>query len=762
MADNNNLSYRRINKKLDGLSSSVDSIYNSVYSTRVDNRNDMDRITRDIDTNLDDLLSSINNQDMSSISTLITRINKKNGVSTDSLNKELESLVSDNTVIDSINLENVEKFIQAENYQYDLILKYVPKLAQALEIMKDNVLSSDNFTKDFVNVTANKSSEEDITLFSHRAKRIIDKYNIQDLFEDMHKTAQKYGEYFLYQVPYKVAFKRLMDRKQAPVTMQENSKLYSGNQTIIFESKSFKGIMDDNNENKLSKEFMSTLNENEGKVILRIDPYNIIPEAISEVKSAFDAKSKYESLSEAYLHEDSEQGTDNNWSRGTLTYDSTMAISHDGMYNRLGDKGPKDDSDHIKDMAGCVMYEIPRENIIPLYIGDFCIGYYYFNVVNNYVSRQVVMGNTFNSITSSSRIKDEDLDRQTDMLVAHIAAELSDQIDSRFINQNVDLRQEIFAILRFNDNFNASMGTNTINVTFIPAEDVHHFYFSLDKHSHRGISDLQNSIVPAMLYALLYLTDIINKVSRSQDKRIYYVKQNVETNVARTMLNVISQLKKGNMGMRQLENMNTIFNVIGKYNDHIIPKSPSGDAPIEFEVMPGQQSETPSELMDRMEESAVNNTDVPYEFVQSINQVDFATRFTMSNSKFLRKVFKRQYICQKHFSEIFQKLYNYEFNENETGIKVNLPAPAFLTMTNFNQLFDNTKTLAQSIADFEIIDNEELKPEFIKIFIHDQLGTYLDFDKIQRQIEQAKHNLNLNATKNMDVSDEPMGDDDEY
>jgi hypothetical protein len=486
-----------------------------------------------------------------------------------------------------------------------------------------------------------------------------------------------------------------------------------------------------------------------------MDPYAIIPEAVNEVKVAIEKRKKYSntSLNEAFTESVvSEARDDNTFSRGlgALSYDTTLAMSNDGTLG--GVNRNIDNSQEIRDMVGCVLYEIPRENIIPLYIGNYCIGYYYFGIVNDYINKQVTMGNQYNSLTSSSEVKATELDKQTDMLVSYIASQLSQAIDTKFINNNIDLKDEIYAILRYNDQFNATLGVNTINVSFIPASDIHHFYFKLDEKSHRGISDLQDSIVPAMLYALLYLTDIINKVSRSQDKRIYYVKQNVETNVARTMLNVINQLKKGNMGMRQLENMNTIFNVIGKYNDFIIPRSSSGESPIDFEVMQGQNTETPTELMDRMEESAVNRTDVPYEFVQSVNQVDYATRFTMSNSKFLRKVFKRQMRCQKHFTQIFRKLYNFEYNENETSMEIRLPAPTYMTMTNSQTLIDNTKNFAQAIADIELADKDDLKPEFVKLLMHNYLGTYLDYDMINETIEQAKQNMNKQASQDQDLS----------
>jgi hypothetical protein len=192
MADNKKLSSRGINKKIDNLNTTVDNLYNIVYSTRVDNQNDLDRITDDIDNNLNDLLSSVNNQNISNISNLIIRLQKKNGSNLDNLNKELESLVSDKSVIDTVNMENVQKYIQAENYQYDLILKYVPKLKEALEIMKDNVLSSDNYTKDFINVLGNKTNDQDTNIFNSRAKILIEKYDIQELFEDMYMKTAKY------------------------------------------------------------------------------------------------------------------------------------------------------------------------------------------------------------------------------------------------------------------------------------------------------------------------------------------------------------------------------------------------------------------------------------------------------------------------------------------------------------------------------------------------------------------------------------------
>ena len=204
--------------------------------------------------------------------------------------------------------------------------------------------------------------------------------------------------------------------------------------------------------------------------------------------------------------------------------------------------------------------------------------------------------------------------------------------------------------------------------------------------------------------------------------------------------------------MRQLTNMNTIFNVIGKYNDHIIPMSQSGDYPIDMQVLNGQDTQTPTELLERMEEMAVASTDVPLEFVQSVNSVDYASRFTMSNSKFLRKVYKRQRICQEKFTLIFRKFYNYEYNENDTSIKIILPPPMFLVMSNTDQLIQNAKNQANSVADIMFNqDEEDEKAEFIDLYLRNQLGTYLEFETLDEIKTMAK--MNIESRKNNNPED---------
>ena len=739
MAKNENkASIARINKSINSLQNTMNNLYQSTYSTRTDNKTAASSIFNTIDDNLDKILNNINNQNVSDIANLYSRLQ-----SHESINRDLEELLTQNgaNIIDSINMDNVRRYIQSMDYQIDLICRYMPKLQDALDIMKDNVLSSDSFTKEFVNAISKKSSKEYIDLFTDRAKHLKEKYSIEDLYDEIYDKTSKYGEYFLYHVPYKKAFERLLKRKER---ISLGIKYES-----VFESANFSSSLTDSI--KLSEEYCKELKNGDCQVNIIFEEDGIIPEPIEIAKHSYKLLSEQKSLCESFfVNQDLSEASE-------LKFDDSL--SSDGLISNNKDIKISDK------ITGSVLYEIPRADIIPIFMHTHVIGYLYIQVENNYVNTLVLNGNSYNSLTNNTKMIADELDKQNDLFISYLAGVLSDKIDAKFINSNIDLKESIFSVLRYNDKFCATHGTNNIRVSFLPAEDVEHYYFKLNKETHRGISDLDKSIVPGMIYCLLYLSTTLGKLSREQDKRVYYVKQNVEQNVARTLMNTIAQIKKGNLGMRQLENMNTIFNVIGKYNDHVIPMSQSGDPPITMEVMQGQQIETPTELMDRMEQDAVEATDVPLEFVNSIKQVDFASRFTMSNSKFLKKVYKRQGKCQKLFTINFRKIYNFEYSENDSSIQIVLPAPAYMAMVNGQQLIDNVKNYVAGISDIVCVDKDDnVKNKFNNIAMRHYLGTYVDFDLIDDMVAQAELELKSENVNDMGSAggDDMAMDDEEY
>lgn len=741
----NNRGIKKVNDSLDILDSKMEDIYKSTYNSRRDNKENLDRITDDIYATVRNIVSNNSNlQNVPNVTRLYTRLNNKNNVGNsggEAINSITEVLTN-NSLINTISMApETNRYLKMMDVQYDMICKYMPKLEKALEIKKDNVLSADNFSKEFINITSDQLSSDDKKIFDERAEQLKKIYKIDNLFEKIYSETSKYGEYFLYCVPYKKAFEELLKSKGGNL----------GNNSIKFESTC---LLENGNVSKeyrhgISQELLSKFSETKSNINIQFDKSNLLSETVWKYDRAEKLKSrlkKKKSMREAFYEsvDNKKVKLDKKIFDDSLDYGKEFDnIANDGL---VPTTKVKDDDINVNEIPGCICKKLKHENVIPLYIEDICIGYYYFEFLNDEYN-DPTRNNIINSSTfpTASHVEENEEMRENPLLRT-IASRISDIVDAQFINNNQDLKEEIYIMLKYNERFNIS-NTNNVRVTFLPVEDVYHFYFDLNEETHHGRSDLEKSLIPAMFWCLLDLSTTIGIVTRAQDKRIYYVKQNVDTNVARTLMNVINQVKKGNFGVRQMESMGNILNVVGKYNDHVIPMGPNGEAPIQFEVMSGQNIETPEVLMNKFEDSAIDLTGVPLEFVNAVMQVDFATKYTMQHSLFLRKVFKRQFICELGFTEIFTMIYNYEYQENENTIKVMLPAPAVLAMTNGAQLIQGTKEYIQNIADTEYPEDSPEKNEFIKLLVRHYLPTHINVPLIDRTKEMAKININTQHQK---------------
>lgn len=748
---------RAVGKQIDLLDKKIDSIYKDIYITRTDNNDNLNNIINSIDNNLDKLRGE--NADTSGMSELISRLYKDNYKNSEKMMHSVADLFSNENLIGSIFLsQDIHQYIAYKKYNYDLICKYLPRLNDAIEILRDNVLGADSMNNKYLYPKSVESSKDAITIFNSNVDKLEEKYDVSEFFDDTWTNVAKYGEDFIYVVPYPIAFKRMMERMNKRACSSFNGPVTGS----IFESytphsclsenyakgEDFKSYASSINTliNEEDAEFIKMVNSdkiNLGAINLYFNETGVIEDSINECTVITEANyAKFESLVSLY---ESEGGMSSIFSNKIANRNKGKQISGvfgDGL---VIDKGLDKDPDKIRDdILGAVFERLPMENVTPCYIGKKCIGYYYFEFAEDPDACGFCGGHHFapGLAMGSQQFANNMSENQQELVMRFIASKISNSIDTKFINNNVDLKEEIYAILRYNEKFDINR-TNNIGVTFIPAEDIIHCYFKLHEKTHRGISLLQNALIPAMLYILLYLTDIIGKITRSTDKRVYYVKQTVETNVARSMMNVIDQIKKGNMGIRQIESMNNILNIVGKYNDYLIPVGPSGDRPVEFDIMQGQNIDTPTDMMQTMEESAVN-TIMPYELVNAAYQQDFAIKYTMSNLRLLNKCFNLRRRTLRYMTKGYTRLYNFEFGKNYAVIEIVLPPPIFLASNNTNQLWDAMSGQADKIIETEYTnDQDEYKMEFKKLYLRENLNYYMDYNMIDRIKDQAKLNVEI-------------------
>lgn len=727
MARNPKKGFDRLNKGLvDSMSTvqtSLDTAYSKAHFSSTKPSKDLERIKASINANIDRITqNNISNIGMPNISKLYSRLGAAQGDK--DIIEGIRSALDDGVAMDTVMAQYMNnKYLKDLDDEIDTICKYMPKLLEALDTRKDNVLCADNFAKDFIRLTDESSISKEAS-FVDRVESMKKKYKLQELFDQSYDDASKYGEKFVYIVPYKKALKKLLDQKDKGGFV---SKIQFENASVITESGTTKLESIPQIATDKVKNFNMNITFSEG----------IIKSVVEDAKLA---KGKMKVVKEMSINE----GKFDSTLPSNITMKGLDSSAQEGVFD------PNSTKNEV-DVPGCIVKKLDRFRVIPIYIDDLCLGYYYIEFAKgndtlwDYATQLTDPMITMKS-TNKLNGNINDVEKE-DQMLKYLSGTLSGMIDKKFINANTDLRKEIYMILKHNCTYNTPTADN-VTVTFIPPEDMVHIKFREDPNTHRGISDLERALLPAKLYASLYITNTLAVMTRGQDKRVYYVKQSVDTNIAKTLLNTINQIKKSNFGIRQIENINSVLNITGRFNDYVIPTGPNG-APIEFEVMQGQNVEIKTELMMILEEMAINSTDIPLELIQARQSMDYAIQMTMSSSKFLRKVYKRQSVCEEFFSDICTKIYNAEYDE-QSEIKLTLPAPMFLNITNTNQIITNTKEHVQSIVDIDCgsDEDEEVKQIYTRKLLYDHLGSYINVDRNKRLLEQARHEVAIKRQEN--------------
>lgn len=790
------------NKKIAGsIQANIDDLYKNTYFTNNDNSKYIDSIKRKMDDDLEGLIDKAKAQNGgTNMADLYARTLARND--TDSLN-EIRSALEDETVLaDIMDIYSQNALVRDLDREIDTVCKYMPKLDEALDIKKDNVLSADHFNDDAVRISIenvagagitndnnNKSEADgsDLELFAR-------KYDLEAFRNELYSKTAKYGEQFVYIVPYKRALEKLIARTDGASLLSEegilteesiNEGLQSINETLSFrytdtdesKLKSF-GAQElyDLSESTLSDSSLEGLKSNNieySGLDIEINKTGVIPGIIaqecnmrrifSETVSLFgeeslgSARNAY--LSNSLYFKNINKKLKKAAQGGTL--EGPTSLADDGLKD-LDEPTKANDVEQLE-IPGAVFEILEHDRVKPIYINNTCLGYYYIEMNDpngGNAEEQMTFTSTLGGMRPRRTARENEANggtsTQDNEVLMKIARKIAQRIDKKFINSNQDIAKEIYTVLKYNADNNGK--TTKLRISFIPPSDIIHSYFELNKKTHRGVSDIVKSLFPAKLYTCLYISNTIALLTRGYDKRLYHVKQTIDTNITSVLLNVINQIKRSNFNLRQIENMNNIMNVTGRFNDLVIPQNANGESPVSFEIMPGQNVEVKTEFMNMLEEMAVNQTGVSLEMVNSRYQESTATHLTMSNARFLIKVYARQKLYEPILSAIYTKLYQYEYNTNSI-IKVELPPPIMLNFTNTSQILSMSQELIQNIVQmkFGSSQNEQEKLAFTSLLMEYYYDSFLPMDKINAMADKAKAKTAANKPVSAGMDGGDMG-----
>ena len=717
------LNQGRIEKIKSMIQTQINSLYTNTYMSPKQLNNDSENIKNSINDTLEKILKNNEDEIGNNTYALFQRLkDTKSKGETGLLDENIADLFNNTELKDALVPSLVEnKLLKQYDEDIDTLCKFMPLMKDALDVLSNHVLCGDRFTKKYMTIT-NKitTNEDEISLFNSKMDSIMKRYNVEDTFKKYYNRASKYGEEYIYITTYKETFAKLLNKKAKIAPVHEE---YVGIKDYVNSLNESVNISDEdlNSENNM----------------IKVNLYNgIIPTAIKEeqqINSIHEAsKLKFDNIIQDDLQFD---GPDVDDISSAKKFKSTSA---DGLI----DTSVKEDDIKIN---GAIVRRLPRENVIPVYIGDLCMGYYYIEcigttvdeVFNNNVGTKNTLG--FFNKTGKSIFDTIKTSNQNDA-ISVLSSRISSIIDTKFINNNQDLKKEIYMILQHNDIFNKS--NIEINVSFIQPNQMVPMMFNEDDETHRGLSDLDEGALMGKLCASIRATSTIGILTRSFDKRIYYVKQQIDSNISQVLLNTINQLKKSNYGTREIANLKNTLNMTGRYNDLLVPVGASGDYPIQFEVLPGQEIDPKEEFCSNLEQQAVN-TIAPYEYVQAESQVDFATRLTMTNIKFFNKILDRQQVVEKFASQMLQKIWDAENPTEKAIIDVKLNTPLYLSIVNNSEMYSYITQHATNIVENDIIEDDDvLRRIYKKNIIRNLAGAQLDRDMLDRVLKESKMERN--------------------
>lgn len=682
----------------DRIQSMIDNVYADSNYTSTNPKKALTTLKTNIDTSINNIIDKNVSINGSNLSRLYSRVKMKENIHDKKLAEKINEIFSDDALMDSVLSTYMDnKYIKELDDEIDIVCKYYPKLEEAIEAKIEMILSADDFTKIFANIRNISDLSEKNEEFSNRIRKLRDMFKLAENFELTTYNMCKYGEDFIYSPPYSDELSKILAKQKKSIKYEFSTDLEGLNESAISDGLSFDGS--DLKDYK-GDQFSIQVEINENYFIGSIlEQSNTIQKAQKRIKN------------KSIVDIDSLE----------LPKDD---ISQDGLINRNN----KEDKENI-DVPGCISRRLERANVIPLYIDDICLGYYY--IESDITDTFEYVKDMRDPLGMFKRGMTKQDDMMKDDILKKFSSSLSKIIDKKFINSNQDITKEIYLILKHNMNSN---NNTKIRVTYIPPEHMHHFYFRLDPKTHRGVSDIIRSLFPAKLWVCVNTSNAIGILTRSFDKRVYYVKQLVDTNIAQLMHNTIANIKKSNFGMREINNINNVMGVIGRYNDHIIPVSQSGDKPIDIEVLQGQDIDTKPDYMEALESQIMSPTGVPLELIDTRRTIEYSRQLTFSNGRFARHVLKRQAILQPQLGRYITILFNHTYTE-DTILEVLLPPPTFLFINNTLDLLQNTQNTILAIIDIDIPKSEVDKP-WVDIYrsklLRYYLGSYLDFGLFDR------------------------------
>lgn len=687
--------------KLNSLFGSIISKVNlNGLTNDVDNTGEMDSLQRDLDAALNyetNLLSKYTGDN--DMSMMLNKLLLKGNNTPATFNKPLSELMEDD--VNQFGLYFYDRYRNINNQYEDLrvIVDYLSEMEEVINTIRDNLVCADDIgvnvsrTLNFTNGGNDDSAKTNIA----EVERIERTYNLKNLLKNViYRSTLIYGMYYVYTIPYAKLF--AMHK-----TKVQNDPRYNIGESVVKLSLNNKDKGDCalcESVTKMMKDIDSTYKESSvmsdiSKILENIEVVNdgSIP-LLEDLTPATMSDENFKNVIQRSM----------NIKKNNPIYPETIKrtpqnreVSSDAVIDPQFEK-------EFKDISGVYMKTYLPTKVIPAKILDFTIGYYilyetYSEVQNNMLVNGSL--NRMNLIYQATKYKD------LDNSIVHIIAEkIVQSIDKKFVQDNVKFKEMIANAISY-DNFYRK----AFRVQFVPPEYITEFKVNEDPETKMGESVIKKSLFYAKLYLLILMFKIITIVTKSNDQRVYYIKNSgINKNMVARVQQAARTMKRNQISFNDLGSVDRMLYKVGKNPDMYMPVGVNGEKSIDFDILSGQDVQLDNDFIQFLRKSMINNSGVPSVILTFMDEADYAKTLTMMNSKYLTRIISFQEELEVQTTELYKKLLSYETSINEMTIQsfqYKLTRPKALNIQNMSDLISNAENAADFIVRVLVGDDTE-------------------------------------------------------
>ena len=534
---------------------------------------------------------------------------------------------------------------QNQNLLYedlDMICQYLGEMDEAVATTRDAIITADDITKTVSrNIVFENTLSDDPNVANYMTV-------INDLETSMGLPKKiknqiidnclKYGKYYVYTVPYTKLFEqqyayKLSDPSLSSATSVKESLVESACMSIgdvVEEStyyenfiKDIRGV--DNRYAVTASELKKSMEEYCSNITVTNDIFSIPLIEKTDVTQIMDSeefKKQVELVAKSKNNKEYSDGT----------YDINKQV--EGKF---------------KNITGCYVKFIDPRKIVPVKILDTTLGYYYIH--DTELRRDKAPFSTSIRVTNSVSPNGTYSDDVESLFMQRITDKIINAFDPRFVEKNQKFKDLILNALIYNDVYKRQL-----NFQFIPAEYMVEFNVNEDANGN-GMSILKKSLFYAKLYLALLVFKMVSILNRSNDTRVYYIKNSgIDANITNKIQDTARSIKAKQINFMDVLNYNSIISKVGNFKDIFMPVGRSGDRGIEFDTIAGQNIDWNSDLMEFLRTNMINNSGVPSVIMNYINEADYARTLQMANTKFASRTTNLQLDFNPSLTKLYQNI----------------------------------------------------------------------------------------------------------